>query len=150
MVADVLMFLAAAALGTFSGAMLTEGCVLIPYWRSLGPDAFFAWYRANGKRLVDFFGPLTWITALTSIAAGGASWWTHDPNRWYSLTAAIGMLTTVMMFFVYFEGANARFSAATVPAHQLPAVLARWAAWHWARTTLSLLALATGLLALWN
>ena len=35
-----LVGLAAVALGLSAGAMLAEGAVMVPYWRSLPPDAF--------------------------------------------------------------------------------------------------------------
>ena len=54
----LLRVLAVASLGLFVGAMVTEGFVLVPYWRSLPADEFLAWYAANDRRLVAFFGPL--------------------------------------------------------------------------------------------
>ena len=65
----VAQFFCAASLGMFAGSMLTEACVLVPYWRSLAPAEFLAWYGKNGRRLQGFFGPLTIITGLLSIAA---------------------------------------------------------------------------------
>jgi hypothetical protein len=72
---EVARFLSAASLGLFAGGMLTEGCVLVSYWRSLAPAEFLAWYGANGQRLQDFFGPLTTVTALLSLAAAIVSLW---------------------------------------------------------------------------
>ena len=66
---ELLAYLAVASLGIFVGAMLTEGLVLLPYWRSLPADAFYSWYGANDKRLLGFFGPLTWLAALPALAA---------------------------------------------------------------------------------
>jgi len=54
----------------------------------------------------------------------------------------------VASFFVYFEPVNASFAAATIALDAVPAELARWSAWHNARTVLSLVALAASLLAL--
>jgi hypothetical protein len=51
LVSEVARFLSAASLGIFAGAMLTEGLVLVPYWRSLTPAEFFGWYGANDQRL---------------------------------------------------------------------------------------------------
>ena len=49
--------------------MLTEGGLLVPYWRSLECESFHQWYGANAARLVHFFGLLTWIAGLTALAA---------------------------------------------------------------------------------
>jgi uncharacterized membrane protein len=57
-------------------------------------------------------------------------------------------LVIVASFFVYFEQANASFAAATIAVDAVPAELARWSAWHHARTALSVAALAASLLAL--
>jgi len=50
--------LATLALGVAAGAMLAEGAVLVPWWRSMPPEAFLRWYADNARRLFEFFGPL--------------------------------------------------------------------------------------------
>ena len=147
-ICDALQLLSAAGLGLYAGAMLTEAGVLVPFWRSLAPADFFAWYAANDRRLVRFFGPLTVASALLALAAAGVSLWTGHPGRWPAALAAALSLATLSMLFLYFLRANARFAAAAVDPRQFPAELARWAAWHSARTALSVAALAAGLLAL--
>ena len=107
---ELLALLAVASLGIFFGAMLTEGLVLVPYWRSLPAEAFYSWYGANDKRLLGFFGPVTWLAALSALAVAGISLWTAHPGRWYAVAAAACTLVVVSMFFVYFARANATFS----------------------------------------
>ena len=85
---ELFALLAVALLGIFFGAMLTEGLVLVPYWRSLPAEAFYTWYGANDERLLGFFGPLTWLAALSALAAAGISLWTTRPGRWYAVAAA--------------------------------------------------------------
>ena len=70
-VGELLRVVSAGTLGIFAGAMLTEGLVLVPYWRSIKTEAFYAWYGENHQRLVGFFAPLTWIAALTHRGARG-------------------------------------------------------------------------------
>lgn len=147
---DVLRRLSAASMGLFAGAMLTEGLVLVPYWRSLPSEEFFRWYAANDQRLLGFFGPLTWAAALPALAAAFASLWEGHPGRWASLAAAALSLVIVSTFFLYFKQANAGFTAATIRPEDLPAELARWSAWHWRRTWLSIAALAAAMLSLWR
>lgn len=139
--------LSIAALGIFLGAMLAEGCVLVPHWRSLPPDDFFAWYAANDRRLLGFFGPLTAVAVLIVVAAAVVSVWTRDPGRWAALVAAALMIVAVLMFPAYFQRANARFAVAAIAAADLPAELARWATWHWVRTALGAGALGAAMLA---
>lgn len=146
-VQDVLQLLAAASLGAFVGAMLTEGCVLVPYWRALPPREFFAWYAANDRRLVGFFGPITVTTALLAIAAAVVSCWQGDASRWPALLAAGLTVVVVAMFPLHFRKVNAAFAAASIAVEDVPAALARWAAWHWVRTVLALVALGAALCA---
>jgi len=147
---ELFALLTVASLGIFFGAMLTEGLVLVPYWRSLPAKAFYSWYAANDKRLLDFFGPLTWLAGLSALAAAGISLWTTHPGRWYAVAAAACALLVVSMFFFYFERANASFSLGQMPANELRVELDRWAAWHWVRNGLSLAALTAAVLAAWQ
>ena len=128
---ELLALVAVASLGIFLGAMLTEGMVLVPYWRSIPAEAFYSWYAANDKRLLGFFGPLTWLATLSALAAAGTLLWMTHPGRWYAVAAAACALMVVSMFFLYFERANATFSLGRMPANELRAELDRWAAWHW-------------------
>lgn len=144
----VLLALAAGALGIFAGAMLTEAGVLVPWWRSLSAAEFHAWYAANDRRLLHFFGPPTTAAAVLALAAAGAAFAEGHPGRWLALLAALLMLAALASFFVYFRAANAAFAAASTPPAALPGALARWAAWHRARTVVALAALAASLLAL--
>jgi hypothetical protein len=147
-VSGVLQFLAAASIGIYAGAMLTEGFVLVSWWRSASPAEFFSWYAANGSRLQGFFGPVTWTAGLFAIATALAALWVGHPGRWTAVVAALSMIAAALSFPLYFERANASFSNRTVSAADLPAELTRWAAWHWARTAASLGALAAALLSL--
>lgn len=144
----MLQFLSVAALGVFAGGMLTEGFVLVPYWRSLAAPEFFAWYAANDERLLGFFGPLTTVAAVAAMLAALVAMLTGAPGRWFALLAALLVLAAVAMFPLYFQGANASFSAASIAAADLPAELARWDAWHRVRIAISALALVASLMSL--
>jgi hypothetical protein len=144
-VCGLLQLLAAGLAGVFAGAMLTEGFTAVPYWRSLAPGEFFAWYAANDARLLGYFRPLTIATAVAALASTTTAMLADDPGRWHAVASLALLLAAVAMFFVYFEGANRSFSDATA---ELPAELERWAKWHAVRTVLSLLALVFALSAL--
>lgn len=137
---EISRLLATASWGLFAGAMLTEGCVLVPAWRALPAAQFFAWYQANDRRLLAFFGPLTIVTASLSLVAAATSLWAGAPGRWLALLAGGIALVVVASFPLYFQDANARFSAAKLGENELRMELARWARWHWWRTGLSLCA----------
>lgn len=139
--------LAIAAQGVFAGAMLTEGCLLVPHWRSLGATGFFAHYHANARRLFRYFAAVTAVASLATFAAALAAFLSGAPSRGYLALAALASLVYVAMFPLFFGRANAAFAAASIPSDRLPAELARWAALHWLRTAVAFVALGAALLA---
>jgi len=148
LIAEVMPFLAAAALSLFIGALLTEAMVLVPMWRTLQPQEFFALHAAHAHRLYAFFSPLTVGATLLSVVAAVTSAVTDRPSGWASTVAAGLTLVVLATYGLYFRRANARFAEASVSHGDLPGELRRWAAWHWLRTTIGLAALAASLLAL--
>ena len=144
---DLLLLLSAASLGLFAGAMLTEGFVLVSFWRSLAPEAFLAWYAANDRRLLDFFRPLTTATVLLAIAAAVAAWFAGSGAFALALVAALLAVVALATFFLYFEHANRRFATAGIVAGDVAPELARWAAWHWFRTAVAVVAFGASLIA---
>lgn len=138
---------AAACLGIYAGAMLTEAGVLVPFWRALAPSDFLRWYAANAARLNGFFGPITVASVLLALVAAGTSFWLGHPGRWAALVAAAVMVGLLAGYFAYFEQANASFARGTLGLDAVPGALARWQLWHNVRTALSVFAFAAALLA---
>lgn len=146
--ADVALFLSAAGLALFVGALLTEAMVLVPMWRTLQPEEFFRLHAAHAYRLYAFFAPLTVSATLLAVAAAVASVVANRPASSWSVTAAVLALVILSTYGLYFRRANASFAEASITHEELPAELARWASWHWFRTIVGLVALASALLAL--
>jgi hypothetical protein len=147
LVPNLLHVASVALLGLFAGAMLTEGMVLVPYWRSVPAEQFFAWYAGNHQRLVGFFGPITWLAGIGALVTAGMAWWHAEPGRWFCLASAFAVMLAVATFFVYFSQANQGFLSASVLPRNLSYELQRWACWHAWRTALALFALISALLA---
>jgi len=147
-VCDMLLQSSVLLLGVFVGAMLTEGMVLVPYWQSLSPVEFFAWYAANDRRLLRYFGQLTALTAVVAVVAAILALATDHPGRADALVAAGLMIAVVASFPLYFKRANESFAAASIAPSDVAAQLARWAAWHWVRTAVSFIALFSAMAAL--
>ena len=141
LVCAVLLKASVAFLGVFAGAMLTEAVVLVPYWRSLAPAEFFAWYAANDRRLLGYFGPLTAVTAIVVVAAAMVALATRHPGGANAISAVLMMVPVVASFPLYFKRANERFAAASIAPDEVAAELARWSKWHQARTSAALVAL---------
>lgn len=149
-ICELTRFLSAAFWGLFAGAMLTEALVLVPYWRSLAPSEFFLWYQANDKRLLDFFGRLTLLTVIFAIASGAISMWQGHFGKWLTFLAALISIAVISTFFIYFQKANASFTAASLKVENVATELTRWAIWHWCRTILSFVALILSMMSLWQ
>lgn len=144
----LIRLLSVALLGIFAGAMITEGGLLVPYWRSLAPAAFLDWYRENDRRLLAFFSPLTSATAVLALLAALAALWDGHDGRWLAALAAASALLVVATFFLYFERANSSFATGSIGVAGVADELRRWASWHWWRMALSLIAFGAGLLSL--
>ncbi|WP_334187302.1 hypothetical protein [Noviherbaspirillum sp.] len=146
--AEIMPFVAAAGLALFIGALLTEAVVLVPMWRSLQPQEFLALHAAHGHRLYAFFAPLTICATVLAVVAAITSVATNRPLSSASVVAAALALVILSTYGLYFRRANASFAEASIAHEALPAELARWASWHWFRTIIGLVALASALLAL--
>lgn len=146
-IAEALRWVAAASLGIYAGAMLTEAGVLVPFWRELPPADFLRWYRANTGRLNGFFGAVTVAAVLFALLAAATSLWQGHPGRWWAVAAAVVPLGLLGGYFAYFEPANVSFAEGTIAPDAVPAALARWHLWHNVRTALTVLAFVASLLA---
>jgi hypothetical protein len=145
---EAMPFLSAAGLALFVGALLTEAVVLVPMWRSLQPQEFFVLHAAHAHRLFKFFAPLTASATMLAVAAAVTSLTAGHSGSLASVISAALALVILSTYFLYFRRANASFEEASVTHENLPGELARWAAWHWFRTAIGLMALASALLAL--
>jgi len=134
--------LATLALGMAAGAMLAEGAVLVPWWRSMPPEAFLRWYADNARRLLEFYGPLEIVSATLTLLAAVL----HAPGRRWFAGAALLALAVLAAFPIYFRDVNASFETGTIGIDRVAGELGRWAAWHWGRTMFGLLAFALALL----
>jgi uncharacterized membrane protein len=146
-VASLLQDLAAGTAGVYAGAMLTEGFVMVPYWRSLAAPSFFDWYAANDRRLIGFFGPVTTFTLGIAVAAAVVSWWAGDDGRWCSAATALLLIAAAAMFPLFFQKPNEAFAAASIAAGDLSEALRRWDFWHRVRIVVVMAALAFALAA---
>ena len=151
LVSQLFPFMAAASLGLLAGALLAEDRLLLPYWRTLSADAFYALHPSYGPRLYRFFAPLTAAAPMAAVLAAIQTVLQSDwlgPRTAAAITAAVLACSLVAIYMVYFRSANDAFARHAVSAEDMPAVLARWAGWHRARVLICLAAFALSLVAL--
>ena len=142
-----LIALAVCVLGLAAGAVLAEGAVLVPYWRSLPAAEFLRWYREHGGLLLRFFGPLEGAAALLACLATVVSARTGAADARALGVAATLTLLVLAAFPLYFRRVNASFAEGTIATDRVPAELSRWARWHWVRVALAIGAFAAAVLA---
>jgi len=142
-----LVLLAVVALGLSAGAMLAEGAVLVPFWRSLRPESFLAWYRQHAALLLRFYGPLEVVAAGLTLLAALVAWLGGGGGSGLLATSAVLAVLVLTAFPVYFQRANASFAQATIATADVGTELRRWASWHWVRVALAVAAFVLAVLA---
>ena len=145
---ETLIVVAAVGLGLSAGALLAEGAVLVPFWKSLEPPAFLAWYRRHASLLLRFFGPLEVVPTALVIAATAAALATGRSDSGLLVVASVLAVAVLGSFPLYFRGANQSFEDGSLGAENVAAELRRWSSWHWARTGVAIAAFFASLLAL--
>jgi hypothetical protein len=148
---QLLPLLAAASLGLLAGALLAEDRLLLPYWRTLPADEFYALHPTFGPRLYRFFAPLTTVAPLAAVLAAVQAVllpYAHAVLVPAAIGAGVLASSLIAIYFGYFKAANEAFARRAVGADDLPAALTRWAAWHRLRVVLCLAAFGLSLLAI--
>jgi hypothetical protein len=145
-VSEILQMVSMGVVGLFVGALLAEGVLLVPYWRTLPPAQFFSLHKEFGPRLYKFYAPLTIVATLLTVVAAVSCVSNAQPGRWATLVAALLTLSMVGIYFLYFKQANATFAAASINSNELELELSRWATYHWLRVIIGIIAFAISLL----
>ena len=138
---DLIHLSATFSIGILGGALLTEACILVPYWRRMDPSDFLRLHGEMGPSLFRYFAPLTVIAVALPVCSGLLELANAGATNGRILAGGLS-LAALMIFFIYFKKANAKFAAHSIPENALADELARWASWHWARTILVLIAFA--------
>lgn len=145
---ELLFILSSGILGIFTGAQLCEGVLLVPYWKSMTPKDFFTMHKTYGKKIYQFFAPLTILATLIPITTTIYSISTNSELNYFSLGMGFFTLLFFSTYFIYFKNTNKNFAEASITHEELPQELDRWSKWHWARIGLEFVAFACSLLAL--
>jgi hypothetical protein len=149
---EVTRVLATVALGLLAGALLTEGAVLVPYWRSISNQAFSRLHDGVAPRLYAYFAPLT-ITAVLLATASGAFATRSGPvttDDWLTIASSALAISLLGFYRWYFQRANRalpKFARLEDPA-QLAAELRRWQLIHTVRTGVCVASFLAAVLAL--
>lgn len=127
--------------GLYAGSLLTEAMILVPYWRRMEPEEFFRLHGTLGPKLFRFYAPLTTSAVVLAVVTACLN---HAENFAWNITAGLS-LAALAVFFIYFSKANKSFAEHSLGDSELAGALTRWASWHWFRTILVIIALATSI-----
>ncbi|WP_375577984.1 hypothetical protein ABWH96_13120 [Marivirga tractuosa] len=148
MAQKILLLLSTCIMGVFLGTQLAEAVLIVPYWKELSSDAFFELHKTYGKRLYQFYAPLTiasiilpTITFFYSLLGKSKT----DILLWVMFISAIMFFST---YFIYFKEANISFAEQTITNEALSKELIRWGNWHWTRVLCEAIAFVCGLILL--
>ena len=147
MTMQILLAISVGILGIFAGTQICEGALLVPYWKSLAPKDFFELHQTYGKKIHQFFAPLTIAATLIPLLTVGVAFNHSSPRFWAILGMGVCCAAFFATYFIYFKKANQSFANQSLSFEALPKELNRWGNWHWGRVVLEVIAFGFGLVA---
>lgn len=149
MITEILLLASSATLGIFLGAQIAEAVLFVPYWKALSADDFFELHKTYGKKIHQFFAPLTIAaTFLPLTCVGSHLFYQKNPHILFILLG-ISTLAFFSTYFLYFKRANKSFSDRSLSNEQLPQELIKWGNWHWGRVCFECVAFGCSLFLLY-
>ena len=145
MILKILLMLSTCSLGVFLGTQFAEAALIVPYWKGLSSDDFFAFYKTYGEKLHQFYAPLTIASTVFPVCTFVCSLFSKtktEPFMWLMLIFSLLFFST---FFIYFKEANLSFAMRTISNEALPNELLKWENWHWTRVFCEAIAFISGL-----
>jgi len=136
-----LIFISIAIFAVFLGSQITEGYLLVPYWKSLTATEFHDYYSQFGPIIGQFYKVLTIIAVLIPISASIYSFTKKSKALKLSITSTFFASLVILVFFTYFKETNQQFYSGALNDVQLKAVLETWTYWHWVRVLFEVLSL---------
>ncbi len=144
----ILLLFSIAIFSIFLGSQIAEGCLLVPYWKSLSATEFYTYYSKFGPAIGKFFTILTITAVLIPIAVSIYCYSNKSSALKYSLASTFFAVLIIVLFYVYFKDMNQQFYDSAFNSQQLKAELISWGNWHWLRVIFEFLSLIFLILAL--
>jgi Domain of unknown function (DUF1772) len=146
MALKILLLLSTCILGIFLGTQLAEAVLIVPYWKELSSNDFFAFFKNHGKSLYQFYSPLTIAATIFPTATFVCSLLGKSKTDILMWLMLIFTLLFFSMYFLYFKEANLSFAERTISDEVLINELIKWGNWHWARVFCEAVAFLCGLI----
>jgi hypothetical protein len=136
-----LLYSSIAIFSIFIGSQITEGVLLVPYWKSISPDDFYSYYKQFGPSIGQFYTILTIIAALIPISISIYCKRINSKALKLALISSFFAILFIACFYAYFKGANELFYQASLSDLELKEELVTWNYWHWRRIVLEFISL---------
>ncbi len=130
---QILGFFLIAFFAVFLGSQITEGFLLVPYWKTLPASDFYNYYIQFGPIINQFYTFLTLFAALIPLSTSIYCFFRRPDVLKYSLISIFWALVFIAPFYIYFKGINQKFYDAAFNVEQLKSELKIWSYWHWGR-----------------
>ncbi len=137
--ANSLQFITTFVFGIFIGALVAEGALLVPFWKSLTAEEFHKLHPSFGPRLYRFYAPLTISATVASLANLTISIYLSSARVVFSSITAACAIAMILIYFYYFQNANAQFAKGSLNEKELSELLASWEKWHWSRVSVGII-----------
>ncbi len=113
-------------------ANLVLAVAVLPFWKTLEPDAFLDWFSRYANRFGLISAPLGILGVIfTSWALVNA--WDADA-RWLWLLSVAMLVASLAVLPLYFVKTNTKFYKRAIPTDEIPDEVQSWSRWHWSRT----------------
>ena len=148
MTIELLLLLSSGTLGIFLGAQIAEAVLFVPYWKAMRADDFFELHKAFGKKIYQFFAPLTIAATVLPLITVGYNLAYSFKLQLLWILMGVATLLFFSTYFLYFKKANRSFAERSISNEELPSELVRWGNWHWGRIVFEFIAFGCSLLLL--
>ena len=138
---QILLYFSIVIFSIFIGSQITEGILLVPYWKSLSSTEFYSYYNQFGPSISQFYTILTIIAALIPISLSIYCKLIHSNAFKNALISSFFAILFIASFYVYFKGANELFYQAALSDVELKKELITWSYWHWGRIIIEFISL---------
>lgn len=132
--------------GLLAGALLTEACVLVPYWKNMSPGEFLRLHHTMSSSLFRYFAPLTIAGTSLPILCSATTFLMktgHDPASLIQGACGVGIL---IFYFGFFRNANLSFANQDNPT-KAARTLGIWARLHLMRTGVAIVGFIAAIVA---
>ncbi len=137
----IILFLLIVIFSIFLGSQITEGFLLVPYWKTLSKVEFYKYYNKFGPVIGNFYTLLTIIAVLTPVSFSIYCYLKKHQAFKLSIISTFFAFLIIVIFYCYFKGANQQFYASALDTNELKSELNKWEYYHWLRVLIEAISL---------